>query len=180
MKKNRIPAYAVCGANVADRQAFFREFCRTRHPLWVACGAGLSAAPSPGILYLSEATSPLEAGERIAGALKRYAYDSVWLDWDDGLPIGRLLTMMQAAELALRCKLRKIVRCGDGAADTAHMAESPIGGQLAQCDLFAVRQTERREVAGIRRRITPFQPDIEVIPWEDRREISAVLEGRNV
>jgi uncharacterized membrane protein YraQ (UPF0718 family) len=182
MPRTSIPAYAVCGASAALRQAFFAQFCRNARPLLVGFGGQAAGPEAQGVCLVPADEPPLAAGERIAGQLKKGAYDALWILWEDALPIERLLTLMRAPGLTERCRLRKIVRCGDGEADIAALGgeEGLLARQLAQCDLFAATQTDRRAIAGVRRRIRPLQPDIEVIAWDDRREIGAVLGGRNV
>ncbi len=182
MTHTKIPAYAVCGASAARRQAFFTQFCRNGRPLLVGFGEAAAGSEAEGVCVVPVDEPPLTAGERIAGKLKEGTYDALWILWEDALPVEQLLTLLRAPGLSERCKLRKIVRCGDGEADIAALGEEDglLARQLMQCDLFAVTQTERRQIRDIRRRLTPLQPDIEVISWEDRREIGAVLGGRNV
>ncbi len=184
MTQNRkIPAYAVCGANAEDRRAFFRDFCKTKKPFWVAFGGEPSAVARPpeNVLRIPADATARAAGDAVAEALRQTPCDSVWLDWPDERPVEELLAVFQAESLARLCGLRKIVRCGDGAADRAAFAD-PDGfaaRQLSQCDLYVTGGSDRRALRRLRRSILPLQPNIEAVSREDRGEVAAVLYGRN-
>jgi len=179
MRNSRIPVYVVCGAQAEMRRNFFREFCKHQKPLWLECPANVTDTEGTPAWRLPAELPPLEAGERIAALVQAGAYDAVWLDWDDALPIDRLLTMLQTRSLYEHCRLRKVVRCAAEATSDTLMAQN-VRRQLEQCDLYVLRDGDRRAAAKARHLVQPLQPDMEAVAWADSREVAAVLEGRNV
>lgn len=179
MADKKIPVYAVCGADAGERLAFFKRFCRSEHPLWVQWKQSEPDTPQ-GVCSLPEDVPLPEAGDVIARQLADGDFDAVWISWEDEKPIDRLLTLLGQTQLVKSCKLRKVVRCGDGEADTDCMGDSALRQQFAQCDLFAVSQQQRKALRQIRHRLLPLQPNMEVISLSDGREIEAILQGRNV
>lgn len=179
----RTPAYAVCGADTAHRQAFFEQFCRAKCPLWVNFRQETPHDyPAQQVCSISEGIPPLDAGRQIAARISQNGPDAIWMDWPDEKPMEQLLQTMEEQSMATQCKLRKIVRCGDCEAEEALLNNpvSAIGKQLSQCDLLVLRGSDRKKRRKLRHRVLVWQPDIEVIDWEDRREVSAVLAGRNL
>ena len=179
MRNSRIPVYVVCGAQAELRRDFFREYCSAKKPLWLECSAIATGAEEPPAWRLPADLTPLETGERIAAFLQADAYDAVWLDWDDALPIDRVLALLQTRSLYDRCRLRKVVRCAAEVASDTLTAQN-VRRQLEQCDLYVLRGGDRRTAAKARHLVQPLQPDMEAVAWADSREVAAVLEGRNV
>lgn len=179
MANRKIPVYALCGADAGERLAFFKRFCRSEHPLWVQWEQAEPETPQ-GVCSLPVDVPLPETGDALARQLADGDYDAVWISWEDEQPVNRLLTLLSQTQLAKSCKLRKVVRCGDGEADTECLGDSVLTQQFAQCDLFAVSQQQRKALRQIRHRLLPLQPNMEVISLSDGREIEAILQGRNM
>ena len=180
-RMKRIPAFAVCGESAEDRESFFERFCVFQRPLRVRfTHGGAEKEPRRGTLLFPEDTPPEVVGRQIAVAISGDACDSLWVDWDDDLPIGRLLAITEEPAFQRVGRLAKIIRCAEGDADLGTLGDPHTGlrEQLAQCDLLAVGRSGREEIRRIRKIVSPTQPYIRVIPLQNARGIAAAVGRR--
>ena len=179
----KVPAYAVCGADADRRFAFFLQFCKANRPLRVCFDPIAAVAGQLENVCLIGANASLEeAGQQIAQKLADGGFDALWLDWDDDQPIRRLLEILRVTALWQHCRLRKIVRCAEGEAELERLSDPDghVTAQIAQCDLLAVRESDPKRIRRLRGKLLTYQPNLEVVSLNDRREIASVLAGRNL
>lgn len=182
MFDKKIPAFVICGTEADQRFTFFEMFCKTKHPLLVRFYDEMDKAVSlVSVCLIDETATPHDAGLCIAEWLRSDTYDAIWVDWSDEWPIQKLIEIMRTTELWNRCRLRSIVRSADTQADVQMLTdgEERLYEQIAQCDLLAVGDIDRRKIRQLRRRLLTYQPNLEVIPRSNQREIVSVLTGKN-
>jgi hypothetical protein len=181
MFDNKIPVFAICGTDAAQRLTFFSLFCKAKQPLRVCFQNEMNTTePSVPVCLIDENATSLQAGLLISQRLQIGVFDAIWVDWSDKWPLQKLIEIMHTTELWNRCQLRSIVWCATAQEDIQRLSD---GGeqinQIAQCDLLAIGDIDRRKIRQLRRRLLTYQPNLEVIPLSNRREIASVLAGKS-
>ena len=181
MLDQKIPVFAICGTDVPQRLAFFSAFCKTKQPLRVCFQSETETTESSVPVYLmDEKLTSVQAGLLLSQQLQAGHFDSIWIDWSDQLPLLRLIEIMHTTELWKRCRLRSIVWCATDQDDVQQLIDGgDILDQIAQCDMVAVGDISRTKIHQLRRRLATYQPNLEVIPCSNPREIAAVLAGKS-
>lgn len=177
----KIPAFVIGGTDSAQRLAFLASFCMMKQPLRVCFHKETTVAePSVPVCRIDEALTLPQAALLISQWLRAGSFDSVWVDWSDRRPLRNLIEIMQDPALRGLCGLRSIVWCATGQDDAQRLIDGNARvDSIAQCDLVAVGDVDRRTIARLRRRLLPFQPNLEVIAHDNRREIASVLAGKS-
>ena len=182
MHNQKTPVYAVCAAGVAEQMDFFNRYCKAKQPLLVQMGNGESESQTGNpMAWQMPCSMPPEAlGLKLAQLVKRSKADAVWIFWNDDAPVEQLLLTVGQMDFARCCKLKRIVRCGDGEEILSGLGNTNLQRQLAQCDLVAVSQSARRYLRKLRHRVMPLQPNIKVTSLYDSKNTAAALEQKSL
>ena len=182
MFDKKIPAFAICGTDAAQRLTYFSLFCKAKQPLRVCFINEMNATePSVPVCMINDTATSLEAGLLISQRLQAGAFDAIWVDWSDQWPLQKLIEVMHTTELLNRCQLRSIVWCATELEDVQRLTDGGEHvGQIAQCDLLAVGDMDQRKIRQLRSRLLAYQPNLEVIPLSNQREIVSVLAGKSL
>jgi uncharacterized protein len=180
MPMTKTPVYVVCANSVKLQSSFYLRFCKEKHPLRVRFEQDPPDDPTEGdVCRIGSDMKPVAAGREIANRLAKESYDAVWMDWNDDLPVERLLDVTRQTDFRRLCSLKRIIRCADGEAVLSETADPGLQRQLAQCDLLAVPQNGRRELRKLRSRVIPLQPNIKVISMENAAAVAVALKRRD-
>ncbi|MEA4927677.1 MAG: permease [Candidatus Limiplasma sp.] len=133
------------------------------------------------ICRIDTAATPANTGHAIADCLQKADFDALWIDRDGAGSLQPLLLALQTPELRMRCRLRTVVYCANDHAALHRIldGEADVRAALAQCDLLAVEEMEPHALRRLRRQARAAQPNLEVIPLANSREIASLLSGAN-
>lgn len=179
----RIPVLILCGADAEHRADFLQQFCTAQKPLYVQFQPYEPEQESgdQAVCRVDSAANPADAGKAIADCLCKAAFDAIWIDWDGAGPLQPLLLALQSPGLRTRCRLRSVVYCANSHAASHQVLDggADVRETLSQCDLLVVEDTETHALRRLRRQARASQPNLEVIPLANSREIASLLSSTN-
>ena len=187
--KKGIPIYAVTGALSAGKTTFIRQCLdrrqEKRDSLLIQFEMGLEP-PAGNTLYIPirdvQAQTDAELAARMAEAITGSSPEEIWIEWNGMLPVGRLLSILQATPLNALCKLKKVVQAADGQDYLQQLSQSGSMQmeQLTQCDLCVVRSTDKKQLRLIRRSLKQIQGGLYVLDWNETDQMDGILYYPNV